>query len=207
MRFDGRIRTWDDERGFGFIEPVLGGEDIFVHIKAMSNFDGRPQIAQQVSFEVELGPTGKKRARNVNAFRPAPPRRPGARATSGEVGKADMLAIPLLVLIYLTLAVLWNPPPGARLIYLAASPLTFLIYAFDKAAAKRGDSRTPERTLHLLALVGGWPGALLAQQLLRHKCSKPSFRKVFWATVLLNTGALIVMSSPQALPIIRAMTA
>ncbi|MOA42630.1 hypothetical protein D3C78_1646950 [compost metagenome] len=57
-------------------------------------------------------------------------------------------------------------------------------------AALRNRWRTPERTLHWLALLGGWPGAMLAQYWFRHKSTKPAFRRWFWATVLGN-GALL----------------
>ncbi|MHB1215866.1 MAG: DUF1294 domain-containing protein [Thiobacillus sp.] len=76
-------------------------------------------------------------------------------------------------------------------VYLALSPATFLIYAWDKSAAKAGHRRTPEKLLHLLGLAGGWPGALLAQQWLRHKTSKREFQTVFRITVMLNCSALI----------------
>lgn len=76
------------------------------------------------------------------------------------------------------------------------SLLTFAVYAGDKAAARAGRWRTAESTLHLLALAGGWPGALLAQQWLRHKSVKPAFRAVFWATVLLNVALWFWLSSP-----------
>jgi uncharacterized membrane protein YsdA (DUF1294 family) len=75
------------------------------------------------------------------------------------------------------------------LLYIASSIVTFVMYALDKSAAKAGSFRTQESTLHLLALVGGWPGAMIAQQTLRHKTKKQSFRAVFWMTVLLNCGA------------------
>ncbi|HJV36229.1 MAG TPA: DUF1294 domain-containing protein [Geomonas sp.] len=71
-------------------------------------------------------------------------------------------------------------------IYLLASVVSFLSYALDKSAAKSGRWRTRESTLHLLALVGGWPGALLAQQVLRHKTRKRSFQVLFWTTTLFN---------------------
>jgi uncharacterized membrane protein YsdA (DUF1294 family) len=74
--------------------------------------------------------------------------------------------------------------------------VTFMAYALDKSAAQRGTWRTKETTLHLLALVGGWPGALLAQQLLRHKSSKTQFRHVFWATVLINVAGFVMIYSP-----------
>jgi len=70
--------------------------------------------------------------------------------------------------------------------YLAASIVTFIFYALDKAAAQSHRARTPERTLHMLSLLGGWPGALLAQKLLRHKSGKLSFQAWFWLTVVLH---------------------
>ena len=70
--------------------------------------------------------------------------------------------------------------------------LTVLIYALDKSAAQAGERRTPESHLHLLSLAGGWPGAWLAQRLLRHKSSKAAFRRTYGATVALNCGVLTV---------------
>ena len=70
--------------------------------------------------------------------------------------------------------------------YLAMSVITFAIYGIDKFKAKHAMWRTPEKTLHVLELLCGWPGALLAQRLLRHKSYKKSFRIVFWCMVVLN---------------------
>ena len=70
------------------------------------------------------------------------------------------------------------------------------MYAVDKSAARKGAWRTQESTLHLLSLAGGWPGALVAQQKLRHKSRKQSFRFVFWVTVLLNCGAFVWLFTP-----------
>ena len=67
---------------------------------------------------------------------------------------------------------------------------TFLAYASDKNAAQRGMWRTKESHLHLLALVGGWPAAWLAQQMLRHKSQKTEFRAVYALTVVAHCGAL-----------------
>ena len=83
------------------------------------------------------------------------------------------------------------PWGGLALVYLVASLVTFAVYALDKRAARRGDRRVAERTLHWLALVGGWPGALLAQRLLRHKTRKPFFRTMLWLTIGLH-GVLLV---------------
>ena len=70
------------------------------------------------------------------------------------------------------------------LAYGAMSLVTALAYAHDKAAAGRGRPRTPENTLHLLALLGGWPGALFAQRAFRHKTRKTGFQLVFWLIVI-----------------------
>lgn len=74
--------------------------------------------------------------------------------------------------------------------YVVLSAGSFAFYGWDKAAARRGGRRTPELTLHLLALAGGWPGALLAQSVFRHKTKKQPFRSIFWCTVVVNCAAL-----------------
>lgn len=81
-------------------------------------------------------------------------------------------------------------PLAVPAVYLAASLATAVAYRIDKSAAQSGAWRTSERTLHVLALFGGWPGALIAQSVFRHKSQKASFRIVFWATVALNCAAL-----------------
>ncbi|WP_342114989.1 DUF1294 domain-containing protein [Pseudoduganella sp. OTU4001] len=80
-------------------------------------------------------------------------------------------------------------------LYAVASVVCFIAYALDKSAARNGRHRTPERTLLLLGLAGGWPGALAAQQLLRHKSSKTSFLAKFWLTVVLNMAALVALQA------------
>lgn len=76
------------------------------------------------------------------------------------------------------------------LAYCGMSVATFLAYMSDKRAASNGQWRTAERSLHLLGLLCGWPGAMFAQKILRHKTQKQSFRAVFWVTVMINCGAL-----------------
>src|SRR5688500_11354451 len=69
MRIDGTLKSWNDERGFGFIDPTQGGQEIFVHITAFQVRTERPQIGQRLTFEVEVGPDGKKRAKLVQRVR------------------------------------------------------------------------------------------------------------------------------------------
>ena len=85
-----------------------------------------------------------------------------------------------------------NLPRLVNIASVMASVIAFIVYADDKARANRKASRIPEANLYLVALCGGWPGALAAQHLLRHKNRKHAFQVVFWATVVLNIGALVL---------------
>ena len=111
------------------------------------------------------------------------------------------MAIPGFLLLYFIVAMLCKPPlckPPLWMaaFYVSASLFTFIAYAIDKSAAGRGGWRTPESTLNALAMAGGWPGALLAQQVLRHKSAKVEFLAVFWVTVVVNVAAFVLLCSP-----------
>ena len=77
---------------------------------------------------------------------------------------------------------------------IAMSALTLCFYAWDKRQAKHQGWRVPEKRLHLLSLLGGWPGALLGQRWLRHKSIKTKFRVVFWLTVVLHIAIVCVVT-------------
>lgn len=100
-----------------------------------------------------------------------------------------VLAAVMLVLV-VGAAYAGRLPAALLWLYLGASVTAFAAYARDKSAARNGRWRVQERTLHGLALVGGWPGAIVAQRFLRHKSKKQSFQVVFWATVALNSAVL-----------------
>ena len=104
----------------------------------------------------------------------------------------------LFLILYAWTTWAWGVPAMVGMLYLAVSALCFAAYALDKSAARRKERRTPERTLLLLGLAGGWPGALLAQQWLRHKTAKRSFRQLFWCTVVANVAGFVWVSSRLA---------
>lgn len=89
-------------------------------------------------------------------------------------------------LAYFVLDLPWWMPA----LYVALSIVAFAVYGIDKAAARGGRQRISEQMLLVLGVFGGWPGALFAQQLFRHKTRKRSFRRAFWATVVVNVAAL-----------------
>ncbi|SEO07409.1 Uncharacterized membrane protein YsdA, DUF1294 family [Duganella sp. CF517] len=84
------------------------------------------------------------------------------------------------------------PPPWLWLaaLYGLASVVCFIVYAADKSAAVGRRRRVSERTLLLLGLACGWPGALLAQRWLRHKTAKTRFQVAFWCGVAANVAAV-----------------
>ncbi|MDP2226437.1 MAG: cold shock and DUF1294 domain-containing protein [Moraxellaceae bacterium] len=188
MQKQGKIVRWIDDKGFGFIEPAKGGKQVFAHIKSFPAGSGRPAPGMIVSYSESVDAQGRLSAVNIRL--PGPMRGMGAASKAFFVAAAFLLAIAAMVWLEILPAYfLW--------FYLAMSTLTFCFYAADKSAAKNDRQRTPEDTLHFLALVGGWPGAMYAQQLLRHKSSKQRFRLVFWLTVALNIGALGYLLTPQ----------
>ena len=86
-------------------------------------------------------------------------------------------------------------------LYYGVSIITYGVYALDKMAAQNAGRRMPESTLHLMSLVGGWPGPLIAQVLLRHKTRKPSFLIGYWLTVIVNCIALGVVIVKEVSPV------
>jgi uncharacterized membrane protein YsdA (DUF1294 family) len=108
------------------------------------------------------------------------------------------LPIFLFAALYAGAMLAWDLPWLVAGAYLVTSLSCFVAYAIDKSAARNGGWRTPERTLLLLGLVGGWPGAVLAQQWLRHKTSKRSFQQMFWVTVVANVAGFLWLSSRLA---------
>lgn len=205
MKFQGTLTKWNDERGFGFIKPESGGQDIFVNIKAFERGEGRPVEGARLSFAVEVGPEGKKRAVSVQHLRPAksaatrPPAREKLSRSSAPWPAVSLVALCGFPLVYLATAFLWGVSIYVAAAYLVLSVVTFVTYQIDKSAAESNSWRVAEANLHVLAFVGGWPGATLAQQLLRHKSKKAEFRAVHWVMTFGNIGAFIFLASQGAL--------
>lgn len=206
----GTLKSWNDAKGFGFIQPEGGGEPLFVHISAMRG-DSRPQVGDKVLYVDGRDAQGRPRAQHMrhaglSLDRPAIRRKPVAarRSAAGDKPKAARrsdaagirdLPLKLLILAGLcvlpawgSLALLGQGMVWAALAYPLISLFSFCQYWLDKQHAQKGRWRTPENSLHIAELAGGWPGALLAQQVFRHKTRKVSFQLVFWAIVALHQG-------------------
>ncbi|MEY4564806.1 MAG: hypothetical protein RLZZ618_4083 [Pseudomonadota bacterium] len=198
MRVSGKLTSWQDDRGFGFISLTQGGDEVFLHIKAFPRHSGRPQVGEVLTFETAPGPHGKKRAINVQRSGSS---KASARPRSGAAlhhRVSGLLGVAACLGVYWVADQVWGVPLPVALVCLAMgalSLLTFLVYGADKVAAQRGGTRVPEAVLHLLAVIGGWPGAALAQKMFHHKRSKPSFLKMFRGTVGLNLLALAALGA------------
>ncbi|USR96822.1 DUF1294 domain-containing protein [Aliivibrio fischeri] len=172
----GRVVEWNDSKGYGFISALNGELKVFLHISTLKNKNRRPKVGDEVSFDINEEIKGRFNANNVSI-----------------VGANTIPSTIMFCVIYLVLAsvalVMFNGEKMFLVLYLGMSLLTYAMYAVDKNAAKKGNWRTPENTLHVLSLLGGWPGALFAQNQFRHKSKKQPFKTILWITIFVNIGA------------------
>jgi uncharacterized membrane protein YsdA (DUF1294 family)/cold shock CspA family protein len=210
-RVTGTLTSWNDDRGFGFLTTSVGDRRVFVHISAFPRSSVRPLLGEPVSFEIETASDGRSVARRVDGERmaqaaaaPAPTPELPPPATRNALRRMlagrrpasfDYLAIVAFLLVYVGVSVAWPMPAWVLVVYLVTSILSFVVYAVDKRAATTGGWRISESSLLALGIIGGWPGAILGQQVFRHKTRKAGFRSAFWGTVVLNVLAFVTFSA------------
>jgi uncharacterized membrane protein YsdA (DUF1294 family)/cold shock CspA family protein len=216
MKRQGTLVRWEKDRGFGFIRSPDISADVFVHLRDFTDRGTTPQVGMRLTFEeIHVGGKGpramavqvagetQQRARQPRpASAPRAPSRAPSSASASASGRrrsqapssSSSLPIALLFACYAALLGygVWTGriPAIALGVLLLLSLLAFFAYGFDKNAAETGRWRTPENTLHMLSLVGGWPGAWVAQRLFRHKVRKASFMAGYWATVFAHVAAV-----------------
>lgn len=188
----GTISTWNDEKGFGFITPKSGGKDIFAHIRDYSREHKPPMKGLEVCYAISNDPRGRRCAVTVRPVK-------GHKKNGREIRQKtfSLILSAGFSMALLSLVVLQAIPAAIAGVYAVMSAIAFAMYAKDKNAAEWGTWRTKETTLHALALLGGWPGAAVAQSFLRHKSKKLSFRVTYWLTVIVNCSALGWLITPE----------
>lgn len=176
--WNAKVAEWSAEKGYGWLQ--WGNKRVFLHRRDFSGPRRAPVVGEEVRFT--LGQDAQGRLCAVNAI-----------STRGSGFGVGFLLLGLLgaLLVLPAIAIhrsgvnVWKITAYA----LAISVITYATYASDKRRARTRERRTPEAHLHLLELLGGWPGAWLAQRRLRHKCSKGSYQFIFWLIVIIHQFA------------------
>ncbi|EDE4817457.1 DUF1294 domain-containing protein [Salmonella enterica subsp. enterica serovar Enteritidis] len=97
-----------------------------------------------------------------------------------------------LLLLFAAVGSIFTSHPVAMW-FLLANVLTLAIYGVDKTAARKTWRRVPESTLLVFGVVGGWPGAIVGQQLFRHKTQKQPFKTYFIVSVIVSTVVTVAI--------------
>jgi uncharacterized membrane protein YsdA (DUF1294 family)/cold shock CspA family protein len=175
---EGTLVFWNDEKGFGFVRPADGSEDYFAHISVFDRQQvRRPEIADRVLYQEALDPQGRRRlsyAMLKGAEREAPGTVRGILTKSRPPHVSALICVPLVLSSY----IIWhfnNPLPLMSYVFL--SILTMVLYGYDKRHAIQGQWRIPELYIHVLEILGGWPGSLIAQIDFSHKTRKSLYRR------------------------------
>lgn len=178
----GKINKWNDEKGYGFIQPDDRSNNIFLHISGLNN-NRRPRVGDRISYQLERDRSNRICAKNAQLE--------GVLPSGMNLGSLlIMLICPItlgwgLGINYFTVSLLW---------YSFINTVTFLVYGNDKHRAKQDKWRISENKLHTLELLGGFTGALIAQEHYRHKSKKISYRIGFWFMVFLHVFAVFYLT-------------
>jgi len=169
----GTIIEWDSKRGFGFLDH--GGKRLFLHIRDYAARHHAPRKGDVVSFQVGEDGQGRPCAQWAQTL-----------SSRSRLSTTHFLTLPFLLFLP-TLAALKMPYDPRIIAGYAAlmSIISWRAYSNDKRRALAGAWRIPETRLHLIDILGGWPGAFLVQRHLRHKTVKASFQFTFWFIVCL----------------------
>lgn len=171
----GTVTSWKEDKKFGFIKTATSDKEVFFHISDLKRGSRQPYVGEMLQFDIQTGRDGKVKATNIYFCKDIAERKRTFTTLS-----VLLLIIPFIGCILSAVYISYLP----LVAYLIATPLSFYAYKADKAKAQQGQWRTPEATLHLLDLLGGWYGGFYAQRKLYHKNKKGTFQFVFWVTVI-----------------------
>lgn len=166
----GFLLKWNDDRGFGFIQPEGGADTVFVHISGFPKSGRRPKEGDTVTYRIDRS----------------------ERRTKAVEVRIKGLPLPDTVTVAYVVATLWLgiyflfvldllPLPWPIAGYLVMSILTFGFYYADKKRAEARRWRINSTSLHVLEGLGGWPGALVAMAMLRHLTRRTEHLRMFVA--------------------------
>lgn len=168
----GTLIRWNNDKGYGFIRSHKENKDIFLHVKSLPHYQRRPKIDDVITYEVDVDEKQQYYARSAKI-----------KGLAWSQFTILFFSSTLLFGIYVYLVFSQRISFHPLSIYAAMSILTIWAYSRDKSASQIKAWRISERRLHLYEMLGGWPGALLAQLYYRHKSRKISYQVFFWLIV------------------------
>lgn len=201
MHHTGKVVFWQDKKGFGFLQTELQEPKLFFHIRDFVEAKCRPVEGDILAFTLGEDKQGRPIATQLSIISANLEARKEPLAALSRVDlnytqdvalyfRAAFLMLVIIALLFGTL------PYLLPILYIEASLFTYWLYQADKnAAIARQSQRLPEESLQMFSLIGGWPGALLAQKKLAHKNSKPMFQREFWLVVAGNCILLLWLMS------------
>ena len=203
MRDQGRLVEWNDEKGYGFIQPNDANKArVFLHIKDFSRPGPRPIVGCALDYQVAIDGQGRYRATQVLYLKASQtqkntqPKVQSIKSKDIQVKSPMLIVIVAYILVLGILAMMGRLPTLLPMFLILINAICYWFYSQDKEAAQLGNRRVPEQTLHVLAFLGGWPAAWLAQQKLRHKTQKASFLRIYRLTIIFHILLLLWVISP-----------
>ena len=202
MRDQGRLVEWFDDKGYGFIQPNDEAKDrVFLHIKDFAQKGPRPIVGCALEYVVQLDAQGRFKAKQVTYLKASQAKKTAKVSDRIETQTPSKLQVMQILCVAYIIALVILTATGllnslALLFISIINVMTYWFYSQDKEAAQLNQRRVPENTLHILAFLGGWPAAWLAQQRLRHKTQKQPFRKIYFCTIFFNILLILWLISP-----------
>ena len=198
MRDQGRLIEWFDEKGYGFIQPIDSEKDrVFLHIKDFARPGPRPIVGCALEYVPLIDGKGRVRAQQVTYLKVNQIKKQQVKPQHKAQKQHPLTALSIVYIVLLAGLVVFSLLPNIYLFIMSIiNLLTYWLYSQDKQAAQQGERRVAENTLHILAFLGGWPAAHLAQQKLHHKTQKQPFRNIYFAMIGLNIALIILFISP-----------
>ncbi|MCP4351565.1 MAG: DUF1294 domain-containing protein [Desulfobacterales bacterium] len=169
----GTLIRWNNDKGYGFIRSHNGNEDIFFHVKSLPHYQRRPKTDDILMFEVDIDENQRRYARYAKI-----------KGLAWSPFTIFWMNSIFFFGVYVYFVFRQTLPFHPIAIYAGMSLITIQAYSRDKSAAQSGAWRIPEPGLHFFEMLGGWPGALLAQLYYRHKSRKISYQIFFWMIVV-----------------------
>lgn len=204
--YRGHVIHWNDEKGYGFIQLNPKYQNLFFHISMFAYHHCRPKVNDAVIFTAEPGKNNGWQAKRVLLLQDKEAIYENHICDIAENSQpkkfegcvyAVLDAVYFLILTYISLPI--------AITAAILSILTVALYSYDKKAAAAGERRIPDASFHIASLLGGWPGALFARPMLRHKIRQDRFKVFFWASIVINFCALytLILWLPDYSPLLN----